>query len=225
VSRGGEPESLPSLRSLGDRLNEAVAREISSERRGRRVRRRRPWILLGIAGALVVAGGAAGTGVFTGAGEPIPSEPSTRDAPLQSGVLADSAAPDPVKGALPWAIRVFSDNEGRECMQLGRLSGGRLGTVISGQFRPYAGNPVGSCGDLAKDGVLLVLERRAQPERRTILYGMSAGRAPITVTLAGGTRRVTPGALGGFVVVFGELHRHGATVRTTVDGRPFVRRL
>jgi hypothetical protein len=221
---GPEPERLPSLRELGDRLNEAAAREIASERRGRRARRRRPWILLGIAGALVAAGGATATHVFTGSGKPVQSEPSTRNAPVQPGVLADSAAADPASGALPWAIRVFSDDQGRECLQLGRLSGGRLGTVLSGQFRAFAGNPVGTCGNLTKDRVLAVFERRAQPAR-TILYGISAGRAPVTVKLDGETRRVTPGALGGFVIVFEGLRDvGGATLRTTVDGRPVRRR-
>lgn len=220
-----EPDQLPSVRELGDRLNEAAVREISAERRGRRTRRRRPWILLGIAGALVVAGGATAGGLFTGSGEPVKGEGSERDAAVQPGVLAGTAAADPAKGALPWAIRVFSNDDGQECAQLGRLDGGTLGTVENGQFHEFEGNPVGTCGNLAKDRVLMTFQRRVQPAARTILYGLSSGRAPIVVRLGNETRRVTPGALGGFVVVFeGRRDVHGATVTTTIDGRPYVNR-
>jgi len=122
------------------------------------------------------------------------------------------------------AIRVFSDDQGRECFQLGRLSGGRLGTVLSGQFRAFAGNPVGTCGNLTKDRVLAVFERRAHPSGRSST-GSAPARAPVTVKLDGETRRVTPGGLGGFVIVFEGLRDvGGATLRTTVNGRPVKRR-
>jgi hypothetical protein len=218
-----EPDRLPSVRELGDRLHEAAIRET----RVRRARRRRPWLLLGLAGALVAAaaGGATATGLFTGSGKPIEGEGSQRNAPVQPGVLADSAAADPAPGALPWAIRVFSDANGRECFQLGRLSGGRLGNVENGQFRPFEGNAVGPCGSFDQDPLLMSVQTRPQPAPRTIFYGLSSGRAPVVIRFRGETRRVKPGALGGFVALYeGIRPRHGAVVTTTIDGRTIKRR-
>jgi hypothetical protein len=212
-----DPDKLPSLTELGDRLGDAARREIASERRGRRFWRR-PMVLLGIAGALVVAGGVSATDVFTGSGDPIPGEPG--DSAAQPGVLTDSQAPDPAPGALPWALRVFTDDKGQECFQLGRLSGRTLGMVMAGQFHPFDDRPAGICGDLERDGMLVSFQARAQPAPRTIAYGLSSGRAPVTIEIDGRRRKVTPGALGAFVVVFeGLLDRGTARATTVVRGR------
>ena len=97
--------------------------------------------------------------------------------------------------------------------------------MANGQFRAYAGNPVGTCTDLGVDRVLAVFRRQAQPAPRTIVFGLTTGRAPIVVRFAGETRRIEPAALGAFVTVYeGVREARGATVTTTVDGRRITRR-
>ena len=218
-----EPSDLlPSLRELGDRLGDAAAREIASEHDAPRRRRRRwhPYLFGGIVAMLVVAGGVTATDVFTGSGDPVPEE---RSSPSQPGVLTDSAVADPA-GGLPWAVRVFVDERDRECLQLGRLRDGALGTVQSGQFRPYQGRPNGSCGDLGETPLVAAVEQRSQPTARTVVFGLSRVRGPVTIRIGGSVRRVTPGALGAYVAVYeGMADLTGATVtagkRTFAIGR------
>jgi hypothetical protein len=208
VSR--EPDLLPSLRELGDRLGDAAARQIAAEHEAAPRRRRwQPFALGGIVVALVAAGGVTATDIFTGSGEPVPEE---RHAPSQPGVLTDSAAQDPA-GGLPWAVRVFVDARGRECLQLGRLRDGALGVVESGQFRRYEGRPNGPCGDLGQTPLVTAVDQRTLPARRTVVYGLSRARGSVVVRLGGRTRRIRPGALGAFVLVYeGMVDLTGATV-------------
>ena len=216
-----DPDLLPSLSVLGDRLGDAAAREIEAERaesdrRRRRRRSLRPFLLTGIVVALVGAGGVTATGVFTGSGEPVPEE---REPVAGSGVLADSAAADP-SGGLPWALRVFVDDRGRECLQLGRLRDGVLGVVESGQFRPYAGRPNGSCGDLGAEPLVNFVHWRTQPAARTVVFGLTRARGPVRIELGGSVRTVRPGALGAYVVVYRGLQEaSGGSVSVVVDGR------
>ncbi len=214
-----EPDLLPSLRELGDRLGDAAAREIAREQEAapRRRKRRWPFVAGGVVAAFVAAGGVTATDLFTGSGEPVPEE---RRSPSQSGVLTDSAAQDPA-GGLPWAVRVFVDARGRECLQLGRLRDGALGAVVSGQFRPYAGRANGPCGDLGETPVVAAVDQRTLPARRTVVYGLSRARGPVVVRVGGGERRVRPGALGAFVLVYeGLVDLTGATVTVRgEDGR------
>lgn len=208
-----EPSDLlPSLRELGDRLGDAAAREIASEHDGPPRRRRprwQPYLLGGVVATLVAAGGVTATDVFTGSGDPVPEE---RSSSSQSGVLTDSAVPDPA-GGLPWAVRVFVDPRGRECLQLGRLRDGALGTVQNGQFRPYQGRPNGSCADLGKVPLVAVVDQRSEPTARTVVFGFSRVRGPVTIRIGGASRRVTPGALGAYVAVYeGMADLTGATV-------------
>jgi hypothetical protein len=227
VSR--EPD-LPSLRELGDRLGAAARRSIAAEheaepsatrRRGRRVR---TWLLAGLAGALVGAGAVGAGELFTGTGEPVQSERPSGPVP-QAGVLADSAAADP-GGELPWALRVFVDARGNECVQLGRLRRGELGALTGGQFRPFTGRPTGPCGDLAAEGLLVWVHTRTLPAERTVVFGLSDGRGAVRLRLGGRTRAVEPGALGAFVAVYaGRPDLAGATAATRVDGREVSRPL
>ena len=214
-----EPDLLPSLRELGDRLGDAAAREIEAEHERaprRRKRRWQPFVLGGVVVALVAAGGVTATDLFTGSGEPVPEE---RRSPSQPGVLTDSAAADPA-GGLPWAVRVFVDSRGRECLQLGRLRDGALGMVQSGQFRRYEGRPNGPCGDLGETPLVSAVDQRTLPAERTVVYGLSRARGPVVVRLGGRVRRVRPGALGAFVLVYeGMVDLTGATVTVrTEDG-------
>ena len=219
-----EPSNLlPSLRELGDRLGDAATREITSEHdapQRRRKRRWQPYVLGGVIATLVAAGGVTATDVFTGSGDPVPEE---RSSPAQPGVLADSAVQDPA-GGLPWAVRVFVDARGRECLQLGRLRDGALGTVQNGQFRRFDGKPNGSCGDLGKTPLVAAVEQRSEPTARTVVFGLSRTPGPVTIRIGGASRQVTPGALGAYVAVYeGMADLTGATVsagkRTFAIGR------
>ncbi len=214
---------MPSLRELGDRLGDAAAREIASEQDApprRRRRRWQPYVFGGIVATLVAAGGVTATDIFTGSGDPVPEE---RSSPSQPGVLTDSAAQDPA-GGLPWAVRVFVDERGRECLQLGRLRDGALGTVINGQFRRYQGRPNGPCGDLGETPLIAAVEQRSQPTARSVVFGLSRVQGPVTIRIGDSVRRVRPGALGAYVAVYaGMVDLTGATItagkRTFAIGR------
>ena len=214
---------LPSLRELGDRLGDAAAREIALEQDApprRRRRRWQPYVFGGIVATLVAAGGVTATDIFTGSGDPVPEE---RSSPSQPGVLTDSAAQDPA-GGLPWAVRVFVDDRGRECLQLGRLRDGALGTVINGQFRRYQGRPNGPCGDLGETPLIAAVEQRSQPTARSVVFGLSRVQGPVTIRIGDSVRRVRPGALGAYVAVYaGMVDLTGATItagkRTFAIGR------
>jgi hypothetical protein len=219
----GDPDRLPSLRALGDRLGGAAAREIDGERRRRGPRLPlRPALLGALVAVLVGAGTVTATRVFTGSGDPVPGE---RDGTAQPGVLTDSAAADPA-GGLPWAVRVFVDDDGDECLQLGRLRDGVLGMVQSGQFRAYEGEPNGVCSGLRRDGYIAAVERRTDPAERTIVYGIVRTHDPVRVRVDGVEKTVRPGALGAYVFAFeGIKDLDGATVTLTVDGRRITRPL
>jgi hypothetical protein len=217
----GDPDRLPSLRALGDRLGDAAAREIDAERQRRRGRHPlRPALLGALVAVLVGAGTVTATRVFTGSGDPVPGD---RVGTAQPGVLADSADADPA-GGLPWAVRVFVDDDGDECLQLGRLRDGVLGMVQSGQFRAYEGEPNGICGGLRRDGYLAAVERRTDPAARTIVYGIVRVHDPVRIRFRGVDETVRPGALGAFVAAYDGI-RDGGTVTLTVDGRRVTRPL
>ena len=217
----GDPDRLPSLRALGDRLGDAAAREIGGERQRRRRRLPfRPALLGALVAVLVGAGTVTATRVFTGTGDPVPGE---RAGTAQSGVLTDSAAADPA-GGLPWAVRVFVDDHGEECLQLGRLRDGALGMVQSGQFRAYEGEPNGVCGGLRRDGYIAAVERRTDPAARTVVYGLVRSRDPVRIRFQGVDETVRPGALGAYVAAYDGV-KDGGTVTLTVDGRRITRPL
>lgn len=213
-----DPDLLPSLRELGDRLGDAAVREIAGEheRPRRRRFRWRPFLFGGLVATLVGAGAVTATDVFTGSGDPLPSE---QQPAAQSGVLRDSAAADP-SGGLPWAVRVFVDDQDRECLQLGRLRDGVLGQVESGRFRPFSGRPNGACGDLRRAPVFAVVERRVQPAARTIVFGLTRSTQKVRIRMSGRERLISPGALGAYLTVYeGRPSLAGASVTVTMDDR------
>ncbi len=215
----GDPDRLPSLRALGDRLGDAAAREIDGGRQRRRRLPLRPALLGALVALLVGAGTVTATRVFTGVGDPVQGE---REGSAQAGVLTDSAAADP-SGGLPWAVRVFVDDRGRECIQLGRLRDGALGVVYGGQFHAFEGEPNGSCGDLSKEGYAILVDRRPHPAR-TIVYGLVRSPDPVRVRFEGVDETVRPGALGAYVFAF-EGIRDGGTVTLTANGKRITRPL
>ena len=214
-------DRLPGLDLLGDRLGDAAAREIAAERHRRRRFRLNPFLLAAILAALVGAGTVTATGVFTGSGAPVQGE---KEGTAQPGVLPDSAAADP-GGGLPWALRVFVDDRGRECIQLGRLRDGTLGMVMSGQFHRYEGEPNGTCGNPREAGYQAVVEQRAQPAR-TIVYGRVLDDGPVVIQMNGERTTRKPGALGAFVVAYAGVRDFSdATITLSIDGRRVTKRL
>jgi hypothetical protein len=215
-------DRLPSLDLLGDRLGDAAAREIAAEEEGRRRFRFNPFLLAAILAGLVGAGTVTATGVFTGTGDPVQGD---KEGTAQPGVLTDSAVADP-GGGLPWALRVFVDDRGRECIQLGRLRDGALGMVANGQFHPYEGEPNGSCGGPREDGYAVIVDHRAVPAERTIVYGRVLDDDPVVIEIDGERTTRRPGALGAFVAAYAGLRDiTDATITLTIDGRRVTKRL
>ena len=214
----------PVLRDLGEQLREAAAREIEVERRvAQRLRtgRWRRWLFVAVA-ALVSAGGiAVAQRLLDHSG---PDEPRDRIEPRNApaadpGVIVSSARPDPVSGP-PWALRVFTNTKGLECVALGRLRNGALGTYDESRtFRRLPAVVTGTCEDLDRVDLLVTVRQRSQPELRTIVYGLARGRRPVRVTIGGRTHTVRPGSFGSFVDVrTGRLNLSGAMVSTSVGG-------
>lgn len=215
----------PALRDLGDQLREAAARDIEVERRvAQRVRsgRWRRWLLVAVA-ALVSAGGiAVAERLLDRRG---PDQPHDRiqprdTPPTDPSVIASSAARDPGRGP-PWALRAFTNTEGLECVALGRLRNGELGTYDeTGTFRKLPAAIPGVCEDLDKAGLLVVVHQRPRPEARTIIYGLARERHPVRITIGGRTTTLRSGAFGSFLYVrAGRLDLSGGTVSTSVAGR------
>lgn len=215
-------DRLPGLDLLGDRLGDAAARKIAAEQEGRRRFRFNPFLLAAILAALVGAGTVTATGVFTGTGDPVQGD---KEGTAQPGVLTDSAAADS-GGGLPWALRVFVDDRGRACIQLGRLRDGALGMVSNGQFHRYEGEPNGTCGGTREEGYVAVVEQRAVPPERTIVYGRVIDDDPVVIQMNGQRTTRKPGALGAFVAAYAGLRDlSGARLTLTIDGRRVTKRL
>jgi hypothetical protein len=214
-------DRLPGLDLLGDRLGDAAAREIAAEKEGRRRFRFNPFLLAAILAALVGAGTVTATGVFTGTGDPVQGD---KEGTAQPGVLTDSAAADP-GGGLPWALRVFVDDRGRECIQLGRLRDGALGMVMNGRFHRFEGEPNGSCGGPREEGYTAIVDQRPAPAR-TIVYGRVMDDDPVVIRMNGKRTTRKPGALGAYVVAYAGLRDlSNATITLTIDGRRVTKNL
>jgi hypothetical protein len=221
----------PSLQEFGHRLKEAAEiqiekeREENSQQRGQdRSRRLRRGTLLGALAAILLPAGviAGATTVLSEDGIPLLGEsdlPSDVRPAVDPGIRLESAVSDPA-GGLPWALRVFTNQQGQECATVGRLRGGVLGQLRDTEFRPFPEGVPGVCGSLAEEGLLVGVERRGQPQPRTVVYGLTSGRDAVSVTTGGDTLQVEPGSLGSYIIVLeGVQQLRGATVRTTLDGQ------
>jgi len=221
----------PALRNLRDELRAAAAREIQIESRVRqRVRRGRwrRWLLVAVA-AIVSAGGVAVAQRVldrTGADEPPDRIQKRVSHAADPGVVPASATPDPRSGP-PWALRVFTNPAGLECVAVGRLLRGALGTYdMTRTFHKLPADVAGACERVGRSGLLITVQRRGKPEKRTIIYGLAREYRPVRVTVAGETRTVRPGPFGTFLDVRpGLLTMRGATVSTTIAGRTVSRPL
>ena len=228
------PGSLPpSFDRFGEQLEEAARERIRQEQAvtGRtRARRRRRVVLGTVAAFSVPAVAAAGLVSLLGqADAPLPRDtsgvPAGSRPAADPAVVAASAVPDP-DGGPPWAVRLFANPAGKQCVTLGRLRDGRIGQLRRGAFRPLPANAAGVCGSVETAGVLFAVDRHAGSTPRTVVYGLSASRTPLTVRLEGRRRVVRPRALGTFVLVLsGVRSLSGATLSLEVDGRRVRRRL
>jgi hypothetical protein len=224
-------ELPPVLRDLGDQLREAAARDIEVERRvSQRLRsgrwRRRLFVALA---ALVSAGGiAVAQRLLDHSGPDHPRDRIQRpDRPAADpGVIVSSAVPDPGIGP-PWALRVFTNTEGMECVALGRLRNGALGTYDETRtFRKLPAFVPGTCERLDRAGLLVLVQRRAWPDSRTIVYGLARDGHRVRVTIGGVTHMLRPAGFGSFIDVrAGRLNLSGAKVSTSVAGRTVTRGL
>lgn len=223
---GGLPPVFDDLR---DQLREAAARDIAIEsqvaaRVADRVRggRRRRWLLV-MLGALVTFGGVAvAERTIDRVGPDLPADTLPRDMTPASdqGIVTSSAVAD-TGGGPPWALRVFTNAAGLDCVVLGRLMDGRLGTYDQTRtFRALPSRVGGVCDRLARTGLLVAVQRRGVAPQRTIVFGLARDRQPVRITVGGQTRTVAPGGLGTFIDVRDELvDLDGAVVSTTAGGR------
>jgi hypothetical protein len=226
------PDELPpALRNLRDELRAAAERDIEIESRVRqRVRRGRwrRWLLVAVAAIVSAASVAVGQRVLDrkGADEPRDRIQKQVAPAADPGVVPASATPDPRSGP-PWALRVFTNPAGLECVAVGRLLDGALGTYDTTRtFRKLPADVAGACEPVGRSGLLVSVQLRGTPEKRTIVYGLARERRPVRVTIAGETRTVRPGPFGTFLDVrSGLLDMRGATVSTTVAGRTISRPL
>ncbi len=220
----------PALDDLGDQLHDAAARDNEVEARvAQRVRRghRRHWLALSVAALVSFGGVAVAERALDRRGADIaPDELPAEIAPAAgSGIVASSATPDP-GGGPPWALRVFTNPAGLDCVALGRLVGGALGRFDADRtFHRFPDRVSGTCEPLARRGLLAAVQYRAVAPRRTIVFGLSRDRRPVRVTIAGVTRTVAPGGLGTFVDVReGIAEMHKADVTTTDGNGRTIRR-
>jgi hypothetical protein len=231
-----KPDELPpALRTLGARLREAAARDIEIEsqiesRVAQRVRQRRwrRWLLVAVAAILTAGGVAVADRAFdrTGADEPRDRTPRNVSPAGDPGVVPARARPDP-RGGPPWALRVFTNAAGEECVAVGRLKGDALGTYDHTRtFRKLPATRADICERVRDVGLLVTTQRRGEPEQRTIVYGLTRAQRPVRVTIGGRTHRLRPGPLGSFIDVrAGVLDLRGATASTRVGGRTVSRPL
>jgi hypothetical protein len=221
----------PVFDDLRDQLRNAAARDNEVEarvaQRLRRVRRRH-WLLVAVAGLVSVGGVAVAERALDrrGADQRGDRVPADTAAAADPGVVAASAAPDP-GGGPPWAVRVFTNPAGLDCVAVGRLKDGAIGTFdASRTFRALPRRVSGACEPVARTGLAVAVHYQPNAPQRTVVYGIARDRQPVRITIDGLTRTVAPGGLGTFVDVREGIHdMHGATVTTTVGGRTTRRAL
>ncbi|MEA2195060.1 MAG: hypothetical protein QOG42_1494 [Solirubrobacteraceae bacterium] len=138
----------------------------------------------------------------------------------------EQTAPDP-GGGLDWAVRSYISTSAGSCVEAGRLSAGRFGSIgPNGVFEAIPLQEGGTCANLLEDPVLLAINHYPAVEDlapRTVLFGRA--RTDVTevqVTVPNGApRRLATGAGGGFLMpLAGALQATDLPVQVALaDGR------
>jgi hypothetical protein len=200
----------------GARRQAAIDVAVASEVQRHRRRDRRRNVLVVALATVACVGAVAGAGhILRDDDKPLTGDkpPKATRPAADPGVVPDSATPDPA-GGLPWAVRVFSNDRGLDCVTVGRLRDGVLGRVQAGAFRPLPPTAAGACNDLGHEPLLAALQGFPQDGGRTVIYGLARDRGPVSVQADGRTIALRPHGQGAFVAVLRGL-RHGPLVVTT----------
>lgn len=213
--RDERDDMLPALRALGDSLGEAARREIGAEpaaeparTRGRLLQRLggRGGLLAVIAGAGLVAAGAATAGDLISSGEPERAPESIlTDVRPATGAASpiDLRAADPGAGGA-WGLRLYRSSAGYSCVTAGWIRGQSLGRVQDGRFRAFPpGDPgtAGSCGTVRPDGMVWAISRYTEPAERTLIFGRAGADVRRVAVFDGERRHVAKVAGGAWLLV------------------------
>ncbi|MDX6726485.1 MAG: hypothetical protein QOK49_1290 [Baekduia sp.] len=199
-----EHEAARSLEESFRRLGEERAAEGRRERRARRGPRGWPVgrsVAVAAVGLLAASAVAAGTKVFVADEGPLKGD-SRPGAAVQRAPgdrrLALAVARDPAERE-PWGLRVYTSKQGRSCLLVGRIVGGRLGRLQSGRFAELPSDAAGSCGDLTRDHVMIVAQSYPlMAGGRTVLFGLADRTIQrLDLLAADGTPRRVPIAADG----------------------------
>ncbi len=186
----------------------------------------RPVKLTAAALASGALGVSAASALVGGAEAPAPQDAT----PVAGSERLGPIVPDPAGGPR-WALRAYTSISGGDCVEIGRMSGERFGQLdADGAFRVLALDAGGTCGDLASEPAIVVLN--AYPERagraaRTVLFGLaSPAVGGIVVQRGDGSSGTRPaiGATGGFLLpLAGVIAASALPVTVTLaDGRRVV---
>jgi hypothetical protein len=183
------------------------------------------WRKVGFAASVIAAilVGVGGASAFIGnsgqdtAGGPQASQPDGNGASLVV------SASDLVGETDPWAVRVYRSVTGLTCPEVGRTHDGDFGQVDGdGRFRPSSIQAAGSCIDLAKAPMSLIVNHYAANDdrgARAVVFGVvSPIVRNVEITIDGHSQAlsITNGA---FVSIASERELAGATVNATMtDG-------
>jgi hypothetical protein len=209
MTRAGES----AFNELRQSLVEAAQRDVDAKRARRRRQRRATGL---IAAALIAGTAVAGAADLISVGEPFQdlriqgNDYKPPPGSLQPTILATAKS----GRQLPYAVGVYTANNGTVCVVAGSLRGYTLGREEHGRFRPYKRGSVGSCNAPDRPTYDSI-----SYEDRTLVYGRAtASRSNVTVTVDG--KPVTPKLQkdGGFLLVYeGNLKRENIRVSITAS--------
>jgi hypothetical protein len=160
-------------------------------------------------------------------GDPIAPELGSggqNQAAKDPAVIESSAAANP-GGGPPWVVRAYTTGTGRECIQVGRLRGGRFGQVQAGRFRALPASAAGgSCAPAGAPEPQVAVSMWPLLNL-VVVFGLGVDPSPVSVSFGTQHRRVKPGGFGAFIAVFeGSGRDQPIVVRSRVGGRLHVRR-
>jgi hypothetical protein len=217
----------PGLKDFGERLEQAAQRDVSERPRAAPRRRRLRSVGLPLGAALAAAAVSAGAvRLVDRPGEPIAPEPGSGaayGAAKDPSVIRASAVANP-SGGPQWVVRAYTAEDGRECVQVGRLRAGIFGQVQAGRFRALPTTGQASCASPSARGPQVAVLRRPLMNL-TLVYGLAVDSTPVSIRFGALHRRVTPAGFGAFLAVFeGAAPDVPVVVRSRVGGRPDVHR-